>query len=522
MIKRLFILFKLGRKLAKSDALKIATKFNEPPFAIKILFKIIGFSLKNEKQVNQTENENQRFSNSLQSMGTTFIKLGQFLATRPDIIGDELSKHLETLQDKLPPFSLSEAREMIKKDLGNEMFNSIINLSEPIAAASIAQVHKAQINESGVIKDVAIKILRPNIKKIFNEEIDALILLAFLIESFIKKTKRLKLIEVFYLLKEITNLEMDLRFEAAAANEYAENTKNDSGFRVPKIYWNFTSENVMTLDWIDGISIRENEKLISKNINTKKIASDLIQHFLRHAIRDGFFHADMHQGNIFVDNSGQIVPIDFGIMGRLDKLSQRFLAEILFGFIKRDYKKVAEVHLAAGLVPKEVPVNDLAQALRSIGEPIFGQSVKDISGGKLLKQLFDVTEKFNMQTQPQLLMLQKTMVVVEGVARKLNPETNIWETSKPVLEKWLTETKDPINSINETLKDSVDAIKKLPNLPEIMDKANQALTFLANGQIPQNTNSYNELNIIKTEMITFRNQTIIGLLTLVIIGVLVF
>jgi ubiquinone biosynthesis protein len=278
----------------------------------------------------------------------------------------------------------------------------------------------------------------------------------------------------------------------------------------------------MTLDWIDGISIRENEKLINKNIDTKKIASDLIQHFLRHAIRDGFFHADMHQGNIFVDNSGQIVPIDFGIMGRLDKLSQRFLAEILFGFIKRDYKKVAEVHLAAGLVPKEVPVNDLAQALRSIGEPIFGQSVKDISGGKLLKQLFDVTEKFNMQTQPQLLMLQKTMVVVEGVARKLNPETNIWETSKPVLEKWLTETKDPISSINETLKDSVDAIKKLPNLPEIMDKANQALTFLANGQIPKNTNSYNELNIIKAEMITFRNQTIIGLLTLVIIGVLVF
>ena len=522
MIKKLFILFKLGRKLAKSDALKIATKFNEPPLAVKILFKIIGFSLKNERQVNQRENENQRFSNSLQSMGTTFIKLGQFLATRPDIIGDELSKQLETLQDKLPPFSLSEAREMIKKDLGNEMFNSIINLSEPIAAASIAQVHRAQINESGVIKDVAIKILRPNIKKIFNEEIDALILLAFLIESFIKKTKRLKLVEVFYLLKEITNLEMDLRFEAAAANEYAENTKNDSGFRVPKIYWNFTSENVMTLDWIDGISIRENEKLINKNIDTKKIASDLIQHFLRHAIRDGFFHADMHQGNIFVDNSGQIVPIDFGIMGRLDKLSQRFLAEILFGFIKRDYKKVAEVHLAAGLVPKEVPVNDLAQALRSIGEPIFGQSVKDISGGKLLKQLFDVTEKFNMQTQPQLLMLQKTMVVVEGVARKLNPETNIWETSKPVLEKWLTETKDPISSINETLKDSVDAIKKLPNLPEIMDKANQALTFLANGQIPQNTNSYNELNIIKAEMITFRNQTIIGLLTLVIIGVLVF
>jgi len=520
MIKRLFILFKLGRKLAKSDALVIATKFNEPPLAIKILFKIIGFSFSNKNQVNQIENKN--ISNSLQSMGTTFIKLGQFLATRPDIIGEELSKQLETLQDKLPPFTLSEAKEMIKKDLGNEMFNSIINLSEPVAAASIAQVHKAQINENGVIKDVAIKILRPNIKKIFNEEIDALMLLAFLIESFIKKTKRLKLVEVVFLLKEITNHEMDLRFEAAAANEYSDNTKNDSGFNVPKIYWNFTSENIMTLDWIDGISIRENEELLNRNIDTKKIASDIIQHFLRHAIRDGFFHADMHQGNIFIDNSGQIVPIDFGIMGRLDNLSQRFLAEILFGFIQRDYKKVAEVHLSAGLVPKEVSVNDLAQALRSIGEPIFGQSVKDISGGKLLKQLFDVTEKFNMQTQPQLLMLQKTMVVVEGVARKLNPETNIWETSKPVLEKWLTETKDPINSINETLKDSVDAIKKLPNLPEIMDKTNQALTFLASGQIPQNSNSFNELNLKKSEMITFRNQTIIGLLLLVIAGLLVF
>jgi ubiquinone biosynthesis protein len=522
MIKRLFILFKLGRKLAKSDALAIVTKFNEPPLIIKILYKIIGFSFSNNSEVGQIQSEEKKLSNSLQSMGTTFIKLGQFLATRPDIIGEKLSKQLETLQDKLPPFSLSEAKEMIKKELGNEMYNSIINLSEPVAAASIAQVHKAQINDNGTIKDVAIKILRPNIKKNFNEEIDALMLLAFFVESSIQKTKRLKLVEVVFLLKEITNLEMDLRFEAAAANEYSENTKNDAGFKVPKIYWNFTSENVMTLDWVDGISIRETEELLKRNIDTKKIASDIIQHFLRHAIRDGFFHADMHQGNIFINNSGQIIPIDFGIMGRLDKLSQRFLAEILFGFIQRDYNKVAEVHLSAGLVPKEVPVSDLAQALRSIGEPIFGQSVKDISGGKLLKQLFDVTEKFNMQTQPQLLMLQKTMVVVEGVARKLNPETNIWKTSKPVLEKWLSETKDPINTINETLKDSVDVIKKLPNLPEVMDKANHALTFLASGQIPQNSNSFNELNLKKSEMITFRNQTIIGILLLVIASLLVF
>ncbi len=522
MIKKLYILFKLGRKLAKSDALSIFTKFHNPPIGIKILFYLLSlsFSKKDNSFVNETEGE--RLSNSLQSMGTTFIKLGQFLATRPDIIGEKLSKQLEGLQDRLPPFKLSKAKEIIKKDLGEDSFNSIINLSEPVAAASIAQVHKAQINDSGTIKDVAIKILRPNIKKIFNEEIDALMLFAFLTESIIKKTKRLKLVEVVYLLKEITNLEMDLRFEAAAANEYSENTKNDSGFQVPRIYWNFTSENVMTLDWVEGVSIRETEELEKRNIDTKKIASDIIQHFLRHAVRDGFFHADMHQGNIFINNSGQIVPIDFGIMGRLDDLSKKFLAEILYGFIKRDYKKVAEVHLAAGLVPKEVPVDDLAQALRSIGEPIFGQSIKDISGGKLLKQLFDVTEKFNMQTQPQLLMLQKTMVVVEGVARRLNPETNIWETSRPVLEKWLKETKDPIKTLNETLKNSAEVIKRLPEMPQIMDKANQALTFLASGQIPQNTNTYNDLNTKKNEMVAFRNQSIIGLLLLVILGLVVF
>ena len=522
MIKKLITLFKLGRKIAKSDILNITSKFQEPPLIVKIVFKIFSFSFSSKKNNEIVTDEGERLSRSLESMGTTFIKLGQFLATRPDIIGEELSKKLENLQDKLPPFSINEAKEIIKNDLGDDTFNSIINLSEPVAAASIAQVHKAQINDNGTLKEVAIKILRPNIRKIFNEEIDAMMLFAFFIESFVKKTKRLKLVEVVFLLKEITNLEMDLRFEAAAANEYAENTKNDVGFRVPQIYWNYTSENVMTLDWINGVSIREVEELKKRNFNTEKIAEDIIQNFLRHAVRDGFFHADMHQGNIFINEDGQIVPIDFGIMGRLDKMSKRFLAEILFGFIQRDYKKVAEVHLVAGLVPKEVPIDDLAQALRSIGEPIFGQAVKDISGGKLLKQLFDVTEKFNMQTQPQLLMLQKTMVVVEGVARKLNPNTNIWTTSKPVLENWLKETKDPITTLNETIKNTSEVIKRLPEFPEIMDKANQALTYLASGQIPQNSNSYNALNTKKSEMVAFRNQSIIGLLILVIFGLLVF
>ena len=315
---------------------------------------------------------------------------------------------------------------------------------------------------------------------------------------------------------------MDLRFEAAAANEYAENTKNDIGFRVPKIYWNYTSEEILTLDWVEGISIREKDKLIEKKIDAKKIASDVIQHFLRHAVRDGFFHADMHQGNLFINENGQIVPVDFGIMGRIDKINRRFLAEILYGFIQRDYKKVAEVHILAGLVPENTQVETLSQALRSIGEPIFGQKVKDISGGKLLKQLFDITDKFNMQTQPQLLMLQKTMVVVEGVARKLNPETNIWETSRPVLEKWLRETKDPINNFTETLKDTAEVIRKLPKLPEMMEKTNQALTFLAGGKIPQNSNSYSAYKEKELEMKSFRNQSFIGIILLVFLGFIVF
>ena len=518
---RIFQLLKIARKLGSSGAIETINEIYNIPFTIKLFFDLFAIGSP-KKLINKPKKPGEKLCDALEGMGTTFIKLGQFLATRPDIIGEKLADDLNKLQDKLPPFELYESKKILKKEIGEKLYQNIIELSEPIAAASIAQVHIAKIKIENKHKEVAIKILRPDIEKHFNEELDALMLFAYIVENLFSKTKRLKLVEVVHLLREITNIEMDLRFEAAAANEYAENTKNDAGFRVPAIYWNFTSENVMTLDWVDGVSIRETEDLQKRNIDTKRIASDVIQHFLRHAVRDGFFHADMHQGNIFIDDNGQIVPIDFGIMGRLDNLSKRFLAEILFGFIQRDYKKVAEVHLVAGLVPKDVPVNDLAQALRSIGEPIFGQSVKDISGGKLLKQLFEVTEKFNMQTQPQLLMLQKTMVVVEGVARKLNPNTNIWETSKPVLENWLRETKDPINTLNESLKTTTEVIKRLPDFPEIMDKANQALSFLASGQIPQNSNSFTALNEKRSEMTAFRNQSIVGLLLLVIFGLVVF
>tara|TARA_E500000331_G_scaffold51284_1_gene44414 strand:+ start:469 stop:2034 length:1566 start_codon:yes stop_codon:yes gene_type:complete len=521
MFKKIFMLFKIGRKLTASGAISSIYEIHEPPALIKIIFFIIGFNFHKKKDENNLPAE-VKLCNALQGMGTTFIKLGQFLSTRPDIIGKNIAKELEKLQDKLPAFDLNIAQNILKKELGDEIFSKIRNISEPIAAASIAQVHFANINVDGEDKDVAIKILRPEIEKIFNEELDALMLLAYIIQSSVKKTQRLKLVEVVQLLREITNVEMDLRFEAAAANEFYENTKNDLGFQVPKIYWNFTSKKILCLSKIDEISIREVEKLKSLGVDTNKLAKNIIQSFLKHAVRDGFFHADMHQGNIFVNKNGDIVPVDFGIMGRLDKNNRKYLAEILYGFIKRDYKKVADIHFLAGLVPHDVSRDEFAQALRSIGEPIFGQSVKNISGSKLLSQLFNVTERFNMQTQIQLLLLQKTMVVVEGVARKLDPETNIWEISRPVLEEWLKDIKDPINLAGEAINKANEVLKRLPDLPIIMDKANDVMNLMTEGKFNPNTMAYHSLRNEELKLEIMRNKILGGFLILVIFVVIVF
>ena len=521
MFKKLFMLFKIGRKLSTSGAISSIYEIYNPPIIIKIFFFVIGFSFEDKKN-NHNLSPGTKLCNALQGMGTTFIKLGQFLATRPDIIGENISNELEKLQDKLPAFSLVVAKNILKKELEKENFEQITNISEPVAAASIAQVHFANISVSGQNKDVAIKILRPDIERIFNEELDALMLLAYIVQSLIKKTKRLKLVEVVQLLREITNVEMDLRFEAAAANELYENTKNDIGFKVPKIYWNQTSKKILCLDRINGISIREVENLKSINIDIKKLAKNIIQHFLRHAVRDGFFHADMHPGNLFVAKDGSIIPVDFGIMGRLDKNNRKYLAEILYGFIKRDYKKVAEVHFLAGLVSKEVSKDEFAQALRSIGEPIFGQSVKNISGGKLLSQLFEITEKFNMQTQIQLLLLQKTMVVVEGVARKLDPDTNIWNISRPILEDWLKEVKDPINKASEVINEASEVLKRLPDLPVIIDRANEVMTLIAKGKFNPNTLAYRSLREEELKLELMRNKILGGFLVLVIFVLVVF
>ncbi|MDC3127436.1 2-polyprenylphenol 6-hydroxylase [Candidatus Pelagibacter bacterium] len=516
MIARVVRLFKIARKLSVSGAVETLNQIYKLPLSVNIFFNLISIG-SDKKDLNNEQKPGERLCLALESMGTTFIKLGQFLATRPDILGEQLAKSLEKLQDKVPAFDTYEAKKIIKTEIGDNQFQNIISLSEPIAAASIAQVHIAKIKDDNTNREVAIKILRPDIEKLFNEELDALMLFAYIVENTFSKAKRLKFVEVVHLLREITNIEMDLRFEAAAANELYENTKNDKGFNVPKIYWNFTTKKILTLDKVEGYSIREQDKLDNLGIDLKLLAENLIQHFLKQAVRDGFFHGDMHQGNLFVDKQGNIIPVDFGIMGRLDKNNRKYLAEILYGFIQRDYNKVAEVHFQAGLVPQEASKDEFAQALRSVGEPIFGQSIKDISGGNLLAQLFEITDKFNMPTQTPLLLLQKTMVVVEGVARKLYPETNIWEVSRPVLEDWLKNVKSPKSTLDTAINTSAEIIKRIPDFPDFMDKANYALQLLAEGKLNIGSRVNKNLEIEEMRLKNFRNNLIISFFGIVIV-----
>jgi len=521
MFKSIFQLFRIARKLASSGAVDTINEIHEIPFFIRLFFDLFSIgSIK--KLTNKSKKPGKKLCDALEGMGTTFIKLGQFLATRPDIIGEVLADDLVKLQDKLPPFELYESKKILKKEIGENLYQNIVELSEPIAAASIAQVHIAKIKIDGEQKEVAVKILRPDIEKHFNEELDALMLFAYIVENLFPKTKRLKLIEVVHLLREITNIEMDLRFEAAAANELFENTKYDTGFNVPKIYWNYTSRKVLTLDKVNGISIREQELLKKSGVDLKILSENLIQHFLKQAVRDGFFHGDMHQGNLFVDQNGNIIPVDFGIMGRLDKNNRKYLAEILYGFIQRDYIKVAEVHFEAGLVPQSASKEEFAQALRSVGEPIFGQSIKDISGGNLLAQLFEITEKFNMPTQTPLLLLQKTMVTVEGVARKLYPETNIWQISRPVLEDWIKSVKSPKATIDTVINTSSEILKRIPDFPNFMDKASYALQLLAEGKLNLGLKNNKSLEIEKIKLKNLRNNIIICFLGIVIAVLIVF
>ena len=384
-----------------------------------------------------------RLAKAVARLGPSYVKLGQFMATRPDVVGNDIALDLAMLQDKMQTFPKAEAASAVATSLGRPVGDLYVSFGDAVAAASIAQVHSAAVAYDGGPKPVAVKVIRPGVRRRFAHDLESFFLAARLQEKYIPSSRRLQPVAVTETLAQTTKIEMDLRLEAAALSELGENTKDDPGFRVPSVDWERTGRDVLTMEWIDGIKMNDVAALAAAGHDLKAIAANLIQSFLRHTLRDGFFHADMHPGNLFVEEDGTIVAVDLGIAGRLGKKERRFLAEILYGFITRDYLRVAEVHFEAGYVPRRHNVSAFAQAIRAIGEPIHGQPAETISMAKLLTLLFEVTELFDMQTRPELVLLQKTMVVVEGVARTLDPAFNMWKTAEPVVGGWIRSNLGP-------------------------------------------------------------------------------
>lgn len=411
---------------------------------------------------------------AITALGPSYIKFGQILSTRPDVAGADLASELRILQDKLPAFPMDIARKEIIADLGASVEELFAEFSDPIAAASIAQVHKAILRSDGRV--VAVKIRRPGIAKAFARDINAFYFVSSVLEVFIPKTRRLKPRAVVAHFDSVVQGELDFRLEASAASEFAHNAKDDPGFGVPDVIWPLCNERVLTTSWVDGTAFGDVEALKETGINLTEMAERVMQTFLRQALRDGFFHADMHQGNLKIAPDGTLMAFDFGIMGRIDAYTRRVYAEILYGFLKKDYARVAEVHFEAGYVPADQDMDAFAQALRSVAEPIFGQDASQISMARLLAHLFDVTERFGMETRTELLLLQRTMVVVEGVSRSLDPSMNMWTVSKPVVEAYIKDSVGPL----AVLRDLGETAKILARFGPLLPKMAEDLLIRTN------------------------------------------
>ena len=406
---------------------------------------------------------------AITALGPAYIKFGQILSTRPDVVGEEMAQQLRVLQDKLPPFAIADAKKVVEAELGVPVDQTFDTFSEPIAAASIAQVHKASRKDTG--EALAIKVLRPGIERAFRKDIDAFYFAAAMIEFFAPFSRRLRPKDVIAHFDGVVQGELDLRLESAAASEFAANTENDAGFKLPRIMWNLSGRRVMTMTWADGVNMGDNAALDAAGHDRREIGERVLRLFLQHALRDGYFHADMHQGNLKVAANGDIIAYDFGIMGHIDEYTRRVYAEILYGFIRRDYKRVAEVHFEAGYVPADRDVEEFARALRAVGEPIFGMDATQISMGRVLAYLFEVTERFGMETRTELILLQRTMVVVEGVARSLNPHVNMWEVAKPVVEDYIKGSIGP-KAILRDLTNTLQVVARFgPRLPGMVEAA---------------------------------------------------
>jgi ubiquinone biosynthesis protein len=404
---------------------------------------------------------------AITALGPAYIKFGQILSTRPDIVGEELAEQLKVLQDKLPPFPTDQAKAMIADEIGAPVETLFSAFSEPVAAASIAQVHRALRADTG--EDVAVKVLRPGIERAFRKDIDAFYFAARWIEILAPFSRRLRPVDVIAHFEGVVLGELDLRLECASAAEFAANTERDTGLVVPKPVWPLSGRRVLTIGWAEGIGLNEVAAIEAAGIDRVALGHRVLTLFLRHALRDGFFHADMHQGNLKVAPDGSLIAYDFGIMGRIDEYTRRVYAEILMGFIRKDYRRVAEVHFEAGYVPADRDIDEFARALRAVGEPIFGMEASRISMARLLAYLFEVTERFGMETRTELILLQRTMVVVEGVARSLDPHLNMWQVAGPVVEDYIRSHVGPMavmRDLAQTLRVLARFGPKLPALTE--------------------------------------------------------
>ena len=452
-------LLKWGRVLARHGALRgIERDVNTPP-PVRRLARIARLGARVPPVPTYAE--------AFQAIGPAAIKFGQALATRPDLVGEEAARDLMLLQDSLPPAPFAAIKAAIEQGLEqpiDEVFASID--PDPVGAASIAQVHRAMTIEGRL---VAVKVLRPNIEEDFARALDTYEWAAAQIEFMGGEAARLRPRLVVATFRQWTNRELDLRQEAASASELRENLQAEPSFFVPAIDWTRTSRRVLTLEWIDGIKVGDRDALVAAGHDLKAVAATLVRAFLRQAVIDGFFHADLHQGNLFVLPDGRLAAIDFGIMGRIDRQARVWLAEILYGLITGNYRRVAEIHFEAQYVPPHHNIDEFATALRAAGEPIRGLPVKDISVAQMLDSLFKITRDFDMPTQPHLLLLQKTMVMEEGVAHALDPDINMWATAEPFLSEWVRGELGPEARLADEIVRNVRLLKKLPDLIRRID-----------------------------------------------------
>ncbi len=460
-------LMRTGATLERTGAMRIIMQALDVPPLVRMTFRTLVWPI--QWLGYRGDATQPPLTRALQALGPAYIKFGQILSTRPDVVGDELAMQLKVLQDRLPPFPVSEAKREVERELGRPVAQMFASFSEPVAAASIAQVHKATVAETG--EEVAVKVLRPGIERAFRTDIDAFYFIARTVEILSPSSRRLRPMDVIEHFEGVVMGELDLRLESSAAAEFGENTASDAGFDVPKIKWDLSARRVMTLGWVEGLSAADITAIDAAGHDRKALAARVLQLFLNHALRDGLFHGDMHQGNLKIAANGDIVAYDFGIMGRIDEYTRRVYAEILFGFIRRDYKRVAEVHFEAGYVPADRDVDDFARALRAVGEPIFGMDASRISMARLLNYLFEVTERFGMETRTELILLQRTMVVVEGVARTLDPNMNLWNDARPVVENYIKESIGPKALARDLVRTARILSRFGPRLPEMAQAA---------------------------------------------------